>query len=176
MRSKHIDWIQIPLGLTLAMTLTLILKVNYAICYILVQNYLIATKKNEPIDHLASIVAISLHLGHDLELGLSRSNFLIAVLQEWQGQLMWKKKSIYIDEPTIWPWPLTTCMALTMEFTLNKRVGSWSFITMTVTFWWPRWGIKIYRIRTGVNSNVSLLLTYLVVIYFYCDLLFVLYF
>ena len=45
------------------------------------------------------------------------------------------------------------------QLTLNK-MGS--FMTMTVTFWWPRWGVRIYPIVTGVTSDVGVLSTRLV--------------
>ena len=64
----------------------------------------------------------------------------------------------------MWPRPLTTCHAwpwpwisffyfeimVSQEWKgrliLNKRDGCQSFMTMTVTFWWPKWGVRIYRI------------------------------
>ena len=66
-------------------------------------------------------------------LSLSRSNCEIAMFQEWEGRL-----------------------------TLNKRDGGLSFMTMTVTFWWPRWSVRIYQTATGVTLDVDVLLTRLV--------------
>ena len=76
----------------------------------------------------------------------------------------------------MWPWPLTTHMTLTMDFfmvklwnscisewevlTLNKGGGSRSF--MAVTIWWPRSGVRIYQLVTGVTSDVSVPSTHLV--------------
>ena len=72
--------------------------------------------KNKHVDWTlqASKVAISFHLCHDLDLGFSRSNFWIAVSREWQGRLMRNEKEVnrLVHEPTLWPWPLTTGMAL----------------------------------------------------------------
>ena len=63
-------------------------KVKYGICCISTKNYSIAMKWIWiSIEHLASNVAISFDLGHDLDLGFSRSNFIIAVSQKWQGWL-----------------------------------------------------------------------------------------
>ena len=70
---------------------------------------------------------------HGLDHGFSKSNFEKAISQEWEGRL-----------------------------TLNKRDGSRSFMTMTTTFWWPRWGVRIYQIGTGVTSDVCMSLTCLV--------------
>ena len=63
-------------------------------------------------------------------LSLSWSNFEIAMFQEWEGRL-----------------------------TLNERDGGLSFMTMTLTFWWLRWSVRIYRTVTGVTLDVDVLLT-----------------
>ena len=53
--------------------------------------------------------------GYDLDLGFSRSNFEIAVSQEWEARLTWKK-GMWVDRmlnshcdielwPHPWPWP-----------------------------------------------------------------------
>ena len=42
------------------------------------------------------------------------------------------------------------------------RGGSMSFMTMTMTIWWPRSGVWIYQIVTGVTSVVSVPSTHLV--------------
>ena len=78
----------------------------------------------------------------------------------------------------MWPWPLTTHMALTKDFmvifwnscisewegrcTLIKGGGCRSFMTMMVTIWWPKSGVSIYQIVTGVNSDVGVPSTHLV--------------
>ena len=49
-----------------------------------------------------------------------------------------------------------------VQLTLNKGGGSRSFMTMTVTIWWPRSGVSIYQIVTGVTSNVGVPSTHLV--------------
>ena len=41
----------------------------------------------------------------------------------------------------------------------NKVGGSRSFMTMTMTIWWPRSGVRIYQIVTGVTSDVGVPLT-----------------
>ena len=65
-----------PLGLTLAMTLTLNFKVKYRIGYISAINGAIATKRKPyiSIDLRTSNVTIGFDFGHDLDLGFSRSN------------------------------------------------------------------------------------------------------
>ena len=82
--------------------------------------------------------------------------------------------------PWQWPWslnfqgqmlprPLTIRVVFTKDFmikfwnscisgwegqlTLNKGGGSRSFMTMTMTIWWPRSGVRIYHIVTGVTSD-----------------------
>ena len=93
--------------------------------------------------------------------------------------------------PWQWPWSLnfqgqmsprslTIHMVLTKDFhgqvlkysscisewegrvTLNKGGGSRSFMTMTVTIWWPRSGERIYHKVTGVTSDVGVPSTRLV--------------
>ena len=46
--------------------------------------------------------------------------------------------------------------------TLYKVGGCRSFMTMTVTIWWPRSGVRIYQIATGVTSVVGMPSTHLV--------------
>ena len=50
-------------------------------------------------------------------------------------------------------------MTLTLDFQGQiERHGSWSFLTMTLiltSWWWPRWGVRIYRIMTGVTSDIG---------------------
>ena len=46
--------------------------------------------------------------------------------------------------------------------TLNKGGGSRSFMTMTVTIWWPRSGVRIYQIVNGVTSDAGVPSTHLV--------------
>ena len=75
-----------------------------------------------------------------------------------------QKGSKLIAEPTKWHWPLTTCMALTMELTLNKRDGNWSFITMTITFWWPRSGVRSYQKVARVTLDVDIIIIIVVVV------------
>ena len=73
----------------------------------------------------------------------------------------------------MWPWPLTTHMALTMiavsqnaraDWHWTKGDGSRSFMTMTLTIWWPRSGVRIYQIVTGVTLGVGVPSTHLVVV------------
>ena len=117
------------------------------------------------------VVHNDLDLGCDLDLGFSRSNFSIVLSQEWQGQLMWNKNDVnrLVAEPTVWPWPLTTHMALIMDFLGQilkykcncisgigapidiEQVGHQSFNhDHDCDYWWPRWGVRIYWTVTGV--------------------------
>ena len=47
--------------------------------------------------------------------------------------------------------------------TLHKEGGSRPFMTMTMTIWWPRSGVWIYQIVTGVTSVVGVPSTHLVI-------------
>ena len=79
-----------------------------------------------------SNVTLTFDHTHDLDHGFSWSNFEIAVSQN--GGL--------ID--------------------IAQRGGSRSFIIMTMTIWWPRSGVWIYQIVTGVTSVVGVPSTHLV--------------
>ena len=74
--------------------------------------------------------------------------------------------------PHTWPWPWIFMVKLWNScisewegrLTLHKGGGSRSFMTMTMTIWWPRSGVWIYQIVTGVISVVGVLSTHLVLI------------
>ena len=75
--------------------------------------------------------------------------------------------------PQTWPWPWSfmvkfwnSCISeWEGRLTLHKGSGSRSFMTMTMTIWWPRSGVWIYQIVTGVTSVVDLPSTHLVIQY-----------
>ena len=48
------------------------------------------------------------------------------------------------------------------RLTLHKGGGSRLFMTMTMTIWWPRSGVWIYQIVTGVTSVIGVPSTHLV--------------
>ena len=72
-----------------------------------------------------------------------------------------------------WPWMFmikfwNSCISeWECRLTLNKGGGRRSFLTMTVTIWWPKSGVKIKQIETGVISDVSVRSTYLLVSFVY---------
>ena len=81
------------------------------------------------------------------------------------------KVKCYLDLwPHTWPWPwifmVTFWNSCFSEWegrlTLNEVGGSRSFMTVTVTIWWPRSGVRIYQIVTGVASVAGVLSTHLV--------------
>ena len=75
---------------------------------------------------------------HDLDHGFSWSNFEIAVSQN--GRAGWYcTKGVAVGHS--WPWP-------------------WRFGDMTI--WWPRSGVWIYQIVTGVTSVVGVPSTHIV--------------
>ena len=65
--------------------------------------------------------------------------------------------------PHTWPWPWIFIVKLWNScvsewegwLTLHKGGGSRWFMTMTMTIWWPRSGVWIYQIVTGVTSVVG---------------------
>ena len=72
--------------------------------------------------------------------------------------------------PHTWPWPWifmvkfwNSCISeWEGRLTLHKWGSSRSFMTMTMTIWWPRSGVWIYQIVTRVTSVVGMPLTHLV--------------
>ena len=81
------------------------------------------------------------------------------------------KVKLYLDLwPHTWPWPwifmvkfLNSCISeWEGRLTLHKGGGSRSFMTMIMTIWWPRSGVWIYQIVTGVTSVVGVPSTHLV--------------
>ena len=155
MKSKHIDWSQMwPSDLTLAMTLALYFQGQYGICYISTKSGPIVMKWKANISiEFDSHVTKGFNLGHDLDLwifkpkfdltfdhthgldqGYSWSNFEIAVSQNGRAD---------------WHW--------------TKGDGIRSFMTMTMTIWWPRSGLRIYQIVIGVTADVGVLSTHLVI-------------
>ena len=121
-----------------------IFKVQYRIGYISAKNGPIAVKRkaNISIELQASNVTNGFDLDHDLDL--------------W---------------PHTWPWPwifmvkfwYSCILEWEGRLTLHKGGGSRSFMTMTMTFWWPRSGVWIYQIVTGVTSVVGVPSTHLVI-------------
>ena len=101
----------------------------------------------------ASNVTIRFDLGHDLDL------WILKVKRDLD---LW---------PHTWPWPWifmvkfwNSCISeWEGRLTLHKGGGSGSFMTMTMTIWWPRSGPWIYQIVTGVTSVVGVPSTHLVV-------------
>ena len=124
-----------PSGLTLTMTLTYIFQVIYGIYYISAKNGLIATK--------------SKHINWTP--GLKGDQWV------W----LWPRDLVLW--PHTWPWPWifmvkywNSCISeWEGRLTLHKGGGSRSFMTMTMTIWWPRSGVWIYQIVTGVTSVVG---------------------
>ena len=80
--------------------------------------------------------------------------------------------------PHTWPWPWmfmvkfwNSCISEWEGWlTLHKGGGSRPFMTMTMTIWWPRSGVWIYQIVTGVTSVVGMPSTHLVCFLYYCPI------
>ena len=157
-KSKHIDW---TLGLKCDHRVWLwpwpwpwIFKVKYRICYISAKNGQIASKwkANISIELQASNMTNGFELGHNLDLWILKVK---CDLDLW---------------PHRWPWPWifmvkfwNSCISEWEGWlTLHKGGGSRSFMTMIMTIWWPRSGVWIYQVVTGVTSVVGVPSTHLV--------------
>ena len=108
-----------PLGLTLAMTLTL----NYQgqIWNLLHQPKMVRLPRNEKqtywLNSKASNVTIRFDLGHDLDLGFLRSNMEFAISQPKVVRLPRNEKQTYglNSRPQMWPMGLTLTIISTFE-------------------------------------------------------------
>ena len=153
-KSKHIDW-----------TLRLrcdhrvwpwpwpwpwIFKVKYGISYISAKSGPIATKRKASIS--IELKASNVTSGFELDLWILKVKLDHDLL------------------PHTWPWPWifmvkfwNNCISeWEGRLTLHKGGGSRSFMTMIMTIWWPRSGVWIYQIVTGVTSVVGVPSTHLV--------------
>ena len=123
-----------PWALTSLMTLALdITRSNFKIAVSQESLVWLMWNESELIRFWADCMTLPFDNTHDIDLEVSRSEFEIALSPEWDGRLTW-----------------------------NKRDESHPFMTMILTFMWPWWGGWMNQIVTGVTSNVSVALTYLV--------------
>ena len=90
-------------------------------------------KGSELIRYWAGCVTLPFYHTYDLDLQVSRSECELALSQEWDGRLTW-----------------------------NERDVSHPFMTMILNFVWPWWGGRMYKIVTGVISDIGMLAAYLV--------------
>ena len=156
MKRNHIDW---TLGLKCdhwfwpwLWPWPWIFKIKYGISYISARSGLIAMKRkaNILIELQASNATNGFHLDHNLDLSISKV-----------------KRDLDLWSHT-WPWPWifmvkfwNSCISeWEGRLTLHKGGGSRSFMTMTIL--WPRSGVWIYQIVTGVTSVVGVPSTHLV--------------
>ena len=135
-----------PLGLTLAMTLTLNFQGQNGICYISTKSGPITTKRKADIsiELQALNVTNGFDLGHDLDLWIFKVK---CDLDHWPHTWPWLRIfTVKFLNSCIWEWE--------GWLTLNKGSVSRSSMTMTVAILWPRSGARIYQIVTGVTSDV----------------------
>ena len=100
-------------------------------------------------------MTIRFNLGHDLDLEFSRSNVKFAISQPKVVRLPRNEKQTYLlnTRPQMWPIGLTLAMTLISGFSRSNKI---------LTIWWPRSGVRIYQIVTGVTSDVGVPSTHLV--------------
>ena len=129
-------------------------KVKYGIFHISAK-HAIKRKAKLSIELQAADVTIRCDPGHDHDLEFSRSNMEFAISQSKVVRLPRNEKQTYRlnSRPQMWPMGLTLAMTLTFEFSRSN---------VTLTFWWPRSGVRIYQIVTGVSSDVGVPSTHLV--------------
>ena len=155
-KSKHIDWTQ---GLKCDRQVwpwpwpwPYIFKVKYGISYISAKSGPIAMKQKANIstELQASNVTNVFDLDYNLDLW---------ILKVKHDLHLW---------PHTWPWIFmvrfwNSCISeWEGRLTLHKGGGSRSFMTMTMTIWWPRSGVWIYQIVIRVASVVGVPSTHLV--------------
>ena len=166
-KSKHIDWtVRLKCDHRVSpwpWPWPWIFKVKYGISYISAKSGPIVTKRkaNISIELQASNVTNGFELDHNLDL------WILKVKLELD---LW---------PHTWPWIFmvkfwNSCISeWEGRLTLHKGGGSRSFMTMIMTIWWPRSGVWIYQIVTGVTSVVGVPSTHLVIIIFFLEFAFV---
>ena len=129
-----------------------IFKVKYGISYISAKSDPIATKQkvNISIEPQASNVTNVFDLDHNLDLWIWRSNvtFTFDSTHDLDHGFSWSNFEIAVSQNGRADWHC-------------KGSGSRSFMTMTI--WWPRSGVWIYQIVTGVTSVVGVPSTRLVI-------------
>ena len=114
------------------------------------QTYLLNSK--------ASNVTIRFDLDHNLDLWIFKVKFDL-----WPHTWLWP----WIFMVKFW----NSCISEWEGWlTLHKGGGSRSFMTMTMTIWWPRSGVWIYPIVTGVTSVVGVPSTHLVLYTIACHI------
>ena len=127
-------------------------NIEFPICISRPKVVQLPRKKNISIELQASNVTNVFDLDHNLDLW---------ILKVKRDLHLW---------PHTWSWPWifmvkfwNSCISEWQgRLTLHKGGGSRSFMTMTMTIWWPRSGVWIYQIVTGVTSVVSVRSTHLV--------------
>ena len=100
-------------------------------------------------------MTIRFELGHDPDLW---------ILKVWCDLDIW---------PHTWPWPWifmvkfwNSCIPeWEGRLTLHKEGVSRSFMTMTLTIWWPMLGAWIYQLVNGVTSVVGVPSTHVIHLY-----------
>ena len=73
---------------------------------------------------------------------------LLYLNEKWSDCYETKAKLWLNSRPQMWPMGLTLTMTLTFEFSRSNVI---------LTIWWPRSGVRIYQIGTGVTSDVGVI-------------------
>ena len=116
-------------------------------------------------------VTLTFDLTHDLDLGCFKVTFRNSALRNcWSDWYKMKRKWVnmilgrlydLVLWPHIWPWAwkfkvrawIALCQQWGGRLTWNEKdvIDSWSGYWLV----WPWWGERMYRIATGVTSDVS---------------------
>ena len=132
-----------------------IFKVKYWIGYISAKNGPIDEKQTHRLNSWPQKWPSDLTLAVTLMLDFQGEIWIFIYLNlNWPDCHETKSKHIDLNSrPQIWPMGLTLAMTLIFEF--------WrSYVILTI--WWPRSGVRIYQIVTGVTSDVGVPSTHLV--------------
>ena len=153
-----------PLGLTLAMTLTLNFQGQIWNWLYLCQKWSDChEKKSEHIDWTqASNGTIGFDLGHDIDLEFSRSNMELAISLPKMVRLPRNEKRTHRLNYRLQMGSSGLTLAMTLTLTFQGQIWNWLYLCQkwsdcheTKTIWWPRSGVRIYQIVTGVTSVVD---------------------
>ena len=82
--------------------------------------------------------------------------YVVCYISTKSGPIATKRKAKFWlnSRPQMWPMGLTLTITLTFEFSRSNGIS---------TIWWPRSGVRIYQIGTGVTSDVGVPSTHLVI-------------
>ena len=138
-----------------------IFKVKYGVCYDSAKHGQITTKRkaNISIDLKPWMCPSDLTLAMTLTLNFHIFKIKYEIKSKHIDWILGIKCNHWV---WIWQWPWPWINKVKFSNSDISGIGGpldieqkGSFMTMAMTYWWPRWGIRTYPIVTGVTSDVG---------------------